>query len=120
MTFEIENVNIEALKQLQKEGLSIFPKPESLELIKDKGLQKLFYQENGQPTAAFQLYDSKAAILKAIQQKEILFPFVQKLRTGGYDGRGVAIIRSEDKLENLLDGPSRLKLMLILRRKLPL
>lgn len=106
LTFEIENVNIEALKQLQEEGLSIFPKPESLELIKDKGLQKLFYQKNGQPTAAFQLYDTKAAILKAIQQKEILFPFVQKLRTGGYDGRGVAIIRSEDKLENLLYGPS--------------
>ena len=42
LTFEIENVNIEALKKLKSEGLKIVPEPEILELIQDKGLQKEF------------------------------------------------------------------------------
>jgi 5-(carboxyamino)imidazole ribonucleotide synthase len=40
LTFEIESVNVEALKKLKAEGLRVIPDPETLELIQDKGLQK--------------------------------------------------------------------------------
>jgi len=43
LTFEIENVNIPALKRLKSEGHRIAPDPDVLELVQDKGLQKEFY-----------------------------------------------------------------------------
>jgi 5-(carboxyamino)imidazole ribonucleotide synthase len=106
LTFEIENVNIEALKKLKQEGLKIIPDPETLELIKDKGLQKEFYFKHNIPSAHFQLYTSKQEILTAIERGEINFPFVQKLRTGGYDGKGVSVIKTSSDVVSLLDGPS--------------
>lgn len=106
LTFEIEEVNIEALKQLKGEGLRIVPDPGILELIQDKGLQKEFYRRNGIPTASFATYASAAAIRSGLEQAEITYPFVQKLRKGGYDGRGVALIHDESELESLLPGAS--------------
>ncbi|MBN2747304.1 MAG: 5-(carboxyamino)imidazole ribonucleotide synthase, partial [Bacteroidales bacterium] len=106
LTFEIENVNIEALKQLKSEGKRVIPDPQILELIQDKGLQKEFYKKNGLPTATFQIYESKQAILEALRLGNITFPFVQKLRKGGYDGRGVAVISDNSALHKLLDGAS--------------
>ncbi len=106
LTFEIENVNIEALKKLKSEGLRIAPDPNILELIQDKGLQKEFYKKSGIPTSNFKLYESEEAIRNAIVKAEIDFPFVQKLRKGGYDGRGVAVINNKNDLPKLLPGAS--------------
>lgn len=106
LTFEIENVNIEALKKLKSEGHRIVPDPEILELIQDKGLQKKFYEKNGIPTSTFKIYESEKAILNGIEKGEINFPFVQKLRKGGYDGRGVAVIRDKSELKKILSGAS--------------
>jgi 5-(carboxyamino)imidazole ribonucleotide synthase len=106
LTYEIENINIEALKKLKSEGHRILPDPEILELIQDKGLQKEFYKKNGIPTSPFKMYDSEAAILQDIETGKIHFPFVQKLRKGGYDGRGVAIINDESEVAKLLPGAS--------------
>jgi 5-(carboxyamino)imidazole ribonucleotide synthase len=106
LTFEIENVNIEALKKLKSEGHRIVPDPEILELIQDKGLQKQFYEKNGIPTSSFKIFDSETAILNGIEKGEINFPFVQKLRKGGYDGRGVAVINNQSDLIKILSGPS--------------
>jgi 5-(carboxyamino)imidazole ribonucleotide synthase len=106
LTFEMENVNIEALKKLKAEGLRIVPDPEILELIQDKGLQKAFYSDNGIPTSEFRLYDKVEDILAGIGKGEIAYPFVQKIRQGGYDGRGVAVINNESDLPKLLSQPS--------------
>ena len=106
LTFEIENVNIEALKKLKSEGLKIVPDPEILELIQDKGLQKNFYKEKNIPTSPFVLLEDKKEIMEALTSGAIQYPFVQKLRKGGYDGRGVAVINTENDLDKLLEGPS--------------
>jgi 5-(carboxyamino)imidazole ribonucleotide synthase len=106
LTFEIESVNVEALKRLQDEGLAIVPDPAVLALIQDKGLQKMFYRKHGLPTAAFGLYGTTASITQGIKNNELSFPFVQKLRKGGYDGRGVAVVNGLADLSRLLDGPS--------------
>ncbi|GAO31499.1 hypothetical protein [Geofilum rubicundum] len=78
LTFEMENVNIEALKKLKAEGLKIVPDPGILELIQDKGLQKEFYRGNGIATSDFRLYDTVEDILAGIEKGEIAYPFVQK------------------------------------------
>lgn len=106
LTFEIENINIDALKRLRSEGHRIIPDPDILELIQDKGRQKEFYRSNGIPAAPFRICDSPADIRKAIDEGGIRYPFVQKLRKGGYDGRGVAVISDESASGRMLDGAS--------------
>lgn len=106
ITIEIEQVNLEALKKLEQMGKKVYPSAASIELIQDKGLQKLFYQTHSLATADFLLADSKVEINRWLNDKKISFPFVQKLRKAGYDGKGVQIIQNEDDLKNLFEEPS--------------
>jgi 5-(carboxyamino)imidazole ribonucleotide synthase len=105
ITVEIENVSIEALEELEKMGKKVFPQPKVLKTIKDKGLQKQFYEDHHIPTAPFKLLEKNANIKACIQD----FPVVQKLRTGGYDGKGVQILKTEDDLENAFEEASILE-----------
>jgi 5-(carboxyamino)imidazole ribonucleotide synthase len=109
LTLELENVNIEALKKLKSENKKIYPDPLKLEIIQDKGLQKQFYEKIDVPSPSFKLFKDKAEIISSIKSGKLNYPFVQKLRKGGYDGRGVSIIHSIDDLEILLDGASEVE-----------
>lgn len=106
VTFEIEHVNIEALKKLSEQGKTVHPAPKTLSIIQDKGLQKEFYASNKFPTAPFQLFENKTDILQAIEQQKINYPFVQKSRKEGYDGRGVVVIKSASENDKIFDVPS--------------
>lgn len=101
LTIEIENVNTKALFELEKQGVKVFPQPRIIELIQDKGLQKQFYRENNIPTADFSLID----IVDPSNDSPQTFPFIQKLRTGGYDGKGVQIVRTPEDLNHGFTGP---------------
>lgn len=105
LTFEIEGVNVEALEKLEKEGIKVFPSASTLRKIQDKSIQKQFYKQHRIPTAAFKVYDDKNKLNEAIFRKELHFPFVWKSCTGGYDGRGVSIVRTEEDIIPLSDGP---------------
>lgn len=118
LTFEIESVNIEALQKLKDEGLTILPDPDILQLIQDKGTQKEFYKNNQIPTSAFKLAKDEKEIQSLVQSGELSLPFVQKLRTGGYDGRGVQIINTRKDLSNLLHGPSVLEQKVNIKKEL--
>jgi len=104
ISVEIENVNVAALKELEKKGIKVFPQPHILELIQDKGLQKLFYKEHNIPTADFKIIENKEELLR-----NSTFPIVHKLRKGGYDGKGVAILKSELDALHSFDAPSILE-----------
>ncbi|MBL7830399.1 MAG: 5-(carboxyamino)imidazole ribonucleotide synthase [Saprospiraceae bacterium] len=106
LTVEIEHVNIDALFKLQQEGVEIHPRPESLNIIKDKGLQKSFYNKHKLPTSDFELFDDKDQIMKALSKGIIKLPFVQKSRLAGYDGKGVVLIKTEKELNEIMDVPS--------------
>lgn len=106
ITIEIEHVNTEALRTLEEAGKTVHPSPRALDIIKDKGLQKQFYRQNDIPTADFQLFEGEKSLKEAIKKGEWALPLVQKTRTAGYDGRGVAVLRTEDDLQNkILSGP---------------
>ncbi len=107
LTIEIEHVNTDALEELEQEGITrVHPHPRALSTIKDKGRQKEFYQDRKLPTSPFALYPSAEAIRQAIAEKRLEFPFVQKTRTAGYDGRGVAVIQRQADLDKLMEAPS--------------
>ena len=105
ITIEIENVNTDALKQLQQEGVTVYPQPEVIELIKDKRIQKQFYADNGIPTAAFILTDDAADV----RSHADFLPAVNKLGKEGYDGSGVQIMRTEADLTKAFDKPGLLE-----------
>lgn len=103
LTFEIESVNIEALESLEKEGVTVYPSSATLKKIQSKAVQKEFYKENDIPTADFRVYHSKKDLLDAADNELISFPFVWKSATGGYDGKGVAVIKDQESLRALPD-----------------
>jgi 5-(carboxyamino)imidazole ribonucleotide synthase len=107
-TYDIEHINTEALGRLSEAGHAIFPAPEILAIIQDKGIQKKHLQDAGIPVPAFSLFDPPAQILSA-PALPVPFPAVQKARRGGYDGRGVAVLRNEDDLDTMLPVPSMLE-----------
>ncbi len=102
ITIEIEKVNIEALEQLEKEGVAVYPQPRVIRLIQDKGLQKQFFKLNDIPTADFELIQS----IEQLQATTFDFPLIQKIRKDGYDGKGVVKINHRNKLENAFTAPS--------------
>jgi len=105
LTIEIEKVNIEAMKKLQMEGVKVFPQPEIIEMIQDKRLQKQFYLDHNIPTAPFTLTDNRSDLEKLTDK----FPAVHKIGKGGYDGRGVQVIKSKDDISKGFDAPSLLE-----------
>lgn len=114
ITVEIEHVSVAALSELEKQGKKVFPQPRVLTVVQDKGLQKQFYADNSLPTAPFTLIENKAELL----EKHPDFPFVLKLRTGGYDGKGVQIIRSEADFETAFDAPCVIEEMIPFTKEL--
>lgn len=114
LTIEIEHVNIDALKTLEKNGVKVFPQPNFLEIVQDKGLQKLFFKENNIPTAPFYLIENKSEINKHLNE----FPFFQKMRKGGYDGKGVYKLDHENKISEAFDVPSVLEKLVPFEREI--
>jgi 5-(carboxyamino)imidazole ribonucleotide synthase len=114
ITIEIEHVNIEALEELERIGKLVYPRPSALRTIKDKGLQKLFYAAHQIPTAPFVLVENKMEAALHVSEG----PFMQKLRTGGYDGKGVTPFRNEADLEHAFDAPSVLEEMVHFEKEL--
>lgn len=102
LTIEIEKVNVDALEQLEKEGVVVYPQPRVIRLIQDKGLQKQFFKENDIPTADFQIISN----IEQLKQSHIPFPYIQKLRRDGYDGKGVYKVTDEAALDKAFTAPS--------------
>lgn len=114
LTIEIEKVNVDALEKLEKEGLTVYPQSRVIRLIQDKGIQKLFFKENDIPTAPFQVFGDKDELISA----NLKFPYVQKLRRDGYDGRGVKLIHSTSDLEQAFEEPSLIEELINFEKEL--
>lgn len=100
LTIEIENINVDALEALEKEGTKVYPQPRVIRIIQDKRIQKQFFKDHHIPTSDFVLINGKSEI----EKHQHLFPVFQKLGTSGYDGRGVQAIRSIADISNALEG----------------
>lgn len=114
ITIEIESVNIEALKKLQKEGVKVYPRPEALQIIKNKINQKKFYKENDIPTSAFVVTSRK----EELDQHSHLLPAAHKLAMGGYDGRGVQLLRDQNDFEKAFDEEAVLEKLVHIKKEI--
>ncbi|RYF87311.1 MAG: 5-(carboxyamino)imidazole ribonucleotide synthase [Chitinophagaceae bacterium] len=114
LTIEIENVNEDALQKLEDEGVTIIPSPAALKIIKNKIWQKEFYLQHSIPTSEFVVTEDKAGI----EEHQHFLPAVHKLAQGGYDGRGVQLLRQAADFELAFDEPSVLEKMVSIRKEI--
>jgi 5-(carboxyamino)imidazole ribonucleotide synthase len=114
ITIEIENVNTEALEKLEKEGVKIFPKPSVLNTIKNKILQKEYYKEHDIPSAGFLITKN----ISELEQSGNFLPAVHKLGEGGYDGRGVQLIKNKADISKGFDAPAVLEKMIPIQKEI--
>ena len=101
LTFEIENVNTDALEALEKEGVKVYPSSKTLRTIQNKATQKLFYKDHNIPTADFTRFAYTSEIKKTIISGGLQLPFVWKSAQFGYDGNGVKVVRAIEDLDGL-------------------
>jgi 5-(carboxyamino)imidazole ribonucleotide synthase len=114
ITIEIENVNIEALEKLESEGIKVYPRPSVMKVIKDKIRQKEFYKQHEIPTSPFIVTQS----LADLRNQESFLPAVHKLAQGGYDGRGVHVIKKKEDIENGFDKPAVLEKWILVQKEI--
>ena len=112
LTYDIEHVNVLALKELFAEGKPIYPSPQILEIVQNKFLQKQKFAELGLPVPSF----------KEVKSKEDLcsfgFPVVQKTKKGGYDGRGVLVLKTKEDIENAFSGDTFIEEWIPIKKEL--
>ena len=114
LTIEIESVNTEALKKLELEGVKVYPSAATLEIIKNKISQKEFYRNNNIPTSDFVITHNQVEV----NNHKSFLPAVHKLALGGYDGKGVQILRDESDLSNGFKDSAVLEKMVDIKKEL--
>jgi len=114
VTIEIESVNEDALEKLESEGVRVYPKPSALRTIKNKISQKQFYSANSIPTAEYIITEN----LDGVRSRIDFLPAVHKIGMGGYDGKGVQILRSMDDVENGFNSPSVLERLVPIEKEI--
>lgn len=114
ITIEIEHVNTAALQTLKAMGKKVFPDPDVLQIIQDKGLQKQFYARNDIQSPPFVLTENRADTASYAA----FLPAAHKLRKDGYDGKGVKLLRDTQQLPEAFDAPSLLEKLVDINREL--
>ena len=115
LTYELEAVHAGALAQLASEGKDVWHRPEILALLQDKRTQKEFYVRQGLPTAPFRCFERLDTLKDFWSNPEgdgaaLFHPSaVWKAARGGYDGKGVRILKALDDVDELPDTPALLE-----------
>jgi 5-(carboxyamino)imidazole ribonucleotide synthase len=98
LTYDLEHVDTAELAALEAQGLKVFPSPASMAQVQDKLVQRQVMEKAGLPIPAYaQLTGAREAAFAAFG-----YPLVQKTRRAGYDGKGVAVIKSAADLTKAL------------------
>lgn len=94
ITFDHEHVPTEHLRALEADGIPVRPGPDALVHAQDKGVMRARLTEIGAPCPRNRIV-SDPADAAAFAQEVGGFPVILKTVRGGYDGKGVWVVRSE-------------------------
>jgi 5-(carboxyamino)imidazole ribonucleotide synthase len=114
ITIEIESVNDDALEALEKKGVKVYPSPSALRTIKNKITQKQFYKDQQIPSPEFVVTQKQSELA----QHTNFLPAVHKIGMGGYDGKGVQVIRNSSDFEKGFDAPGVLEKMVNIHKEI--
>lgn len=114
ITIEIESVNVDALEKLEQEGVKVYPKPSAIRTIKNKIRQKEFYARHEIPSSAFVVTNN----LQELTAQAAFLPAVHKLAEGGYDGKGVQVVKTDNEISLGFDAPAVLEKMVNIAKEI--
>jgi 5-(carboxyamino)imidazole ribonucleotide synthase len=118
LTIEIEHVNIDALYELEKAGVLVYPKPTTLDIIQNKQTQKAFFVAQKLPTAPFISCENKKELLAHVSNGSFTFPFIWKAARFGYDGFGVKKIDDKAAVDALPDNPCIIEALVPIKQEI--
>jgi 5-(carboxyamino)imidazole ribonucleotide synthase len=117
VTFDHEHVPQEVLARLVAAGIPVHPRPEALEVAQDKIVMRQRLGALGVPIPAWAEVRDRAnlgAFLEANGGAAVV-----KTPRGGYDGKGVRVVRAADEADDwLADGPVLAEELVDFRREL--
>lgn len=103
VTFDLENVHLPSLRILEDEGVVFYPRLSTLGIVQNKLLQRQLLASKHLPAPNFIDVQNTPELQTLPQGFD--FPCVLKLQQGGYDGKGVKILKSKDDLATAFLGP---------------
>ena len=100
ITIEFENINSSHLRTAATTA-RVCPGAEFLEICQDRVLEKSSLSKAGFPTTPFLPVQNQAHVAHAIEAFGT--PVVLKTARSGYDGKGQAVVRSQDTIREIFD-----------------
>ncbi len=97
ITYEFEHIHADFLEALEQDGHKVYPTASSLKIIQNKFTQKSLLREKGVMMPEFIKVDSIEDM--KIAGEKFSYPYMLKATTGGYDGKGNAVVKNEDDIE---------------------
>lgn len=113
-TYDLEHIDTAALKIFHEEGHRLLPAPHLLEVIQDKSAQKELLAKHGLPLPVYEKVERPSLEIFS----RFGFPLVQKARFGGYDGRGVVMMRDAKDFAQALPVESTIEQAIALEKEL--
>lgn len=93
VTYEFENVPAQSIQFLETHA-RVHPSSNALSISRNRFTEKEQFRALGIPTAEFAAVDSPLGLQAAVES--IGLPAILKIRTDGYDGKGQAVLRTQD------------------------
>ena len=96
ITYEFENVPLEAISQIQAQGGTVHPNARALETAQDRLTEKTFFQATGLTVAPFRPIDQTTDFSSL---SDFQYPAILKTRRLGYDGKGQVKIEKAEQVK---------------------
>ncbi len=111
VTYEFEHISVQALQKMEEQGHRVYPSSETLLRIQNKKNQKDWLRSHGLPVPDYMEITGPESFAEA--ERRYGYPYVLKTCTGGYDGKGNAVVRSKDAVAEAYEalGAGKLPLM---------
>lgn len=93
ITIDAEFVNDAALEKLVKKRVPVHPSPKTIQIIKDKFLQKEFLKKHNISTGQFVKVTTRSDVEEA--GRRFGYPFLLKAREDAYDGKGNFVVKTK-------------------------
>lgn len=94
ITFDHEHVPTEHLRALEADGIAVRPGPDALVHAQDKGVMRARLDSIGVPCPRHRIVADPADVTRFAEEGGG-YPVVLKTVRGGYDGKGVWVVRDE-------------------------
>lgn len=114
ITIEMEAVNTQALRELAKAGVKVYPSADVIEIIQDKYTQKKYLEDKGIAVPRLIQINNKAELAHHLE----MLPACLKKCKNGYDGKGVMMLYTPADIENAFDEPCILEELIDIKHEI--